>query len=294
MSDAESRPSFIELSEEFAKMARDPGRYLVIEGDTLMRLPSYNVKRRDTVRSVFVGTEGPKKILNADEYLNPGKYNDLEERDEDALLPEQQTADLTWLPAYSLIKKNVVRRMSVATKDPEQMLMSDYYPNPYQCNNFEESADKAFLPNPQASGLVRSADYKTVEKRSNEDALLPEQQMVNLTRLPTYSLVKEDVAGRMSAALENPEQMLMSDYYPNPYQCNNFEESADEALLPKPQASGLVRSADYKMVEKRNRACYKQVAKNSPTDRFSRKESLNPYEYSVLKRTEEADVLTQL
>ena len=31
MLDAESRPSFSELAEEFAKMARDPGRYLVIQ-----------------------------------------------------------------------------------------------------------------------------------------------------------------------------------------------------------------------------------------------------------------------
>ena len=30
MLDAQSRPAFRELSEEFAKMARDPGRYLVI------------------------------------------------------------------------------------------------------------------------------------------------------------------------------------------------------------------------------------------------------------------------
>jgi epidermal growth factor receptor len=40
--DAESRPSFKELADEFAKMARDPGRYLVIPGDKLMRLPSYS------------------------------------------------------------------------------------------------------------------------------------------------------------------------------------------------------------------------------------------------------------
>jgi hypothetical protein len=30
MLDADSRPSFRELADEFAKMARDPGRYLVI------------------------------------------------------------------------------------------------------------------------------------------------------------------------------------------------------------------------------------------------------------------------
>lgn len=46
MLDAESRPSFKELADEFAKMARDPGRYLVIPGDKLMRLPSYSPQVR--------------------------------------------------------------------------------------------------------------------------------------------------------------------------------------------------------------------------------------------------------
>lgn len=54
MIDAESRPSFAELSEEFSKMARDPGRYLVIEGDTLMRLPSYNIDRRQMVSFLWM------------------------------------------------------------------------------------------------------------------------------------------------------------------------------------------------------------------------------------------------
>jgi len=49
MIDAESRPSFLELTDEFAKMARDPGRYLVIEGDSLMRLPSNSMNSRDMV-----------------------------------------------------------------------------------------------------------------------------------------------------------------------------------------------------------------------------------------------------
>lgn len=43
MLDAESRPTFKELAEDFAKMARDPGRYLAIKGDKHMRLPSYTV-----------------------------------------------------------------------------------------------------------------------------------------------------------------------------------------------------------------------------------------------------------
>ena len=42
MVDPEARPSFRKLVEEFSKMSRDPGRYLVIPGDKLMRLPSYS------------------------------------------------------------------------------------------------------------------------------------------------------------------------------------------------------------------------------------------------------------
>lgn len=51
MIDADSRPSFSELTDEFAKMARDPGRYLVIKGDSLMRLPSSSIDAREMVSS---------------------------------------------------------------------------------------------------------------------------------------------------------------------------------------------------------------------------------------------------
>ena len=54
MLDAESRPSFKELADEFAKMARDPGRYLVIPGDKLMRLPSYSPQVRLPVQFLIL------------------------------------------------------------------------------------------------------------------------------------------------------------------------------------------------------------------------------------------------
>ena len=44
MLDADTRPSFKELADDFAKMARDPGRYLVIPGDKLLRLPTYTIQ----------------------------------------------------------------------------------------------------------------------------------------------------------------------------------------------------------------------------------------------------------
>ncbi|KAK4296732.1 hypothetical protein Pmani_030810 [Petrolisthes manimaculis] len=74
MLDAESRPSFRELAEEFAKMARDPGRFLVIPGDKLMRLPSYTPQdERELIRSLSSVIEGEGVVMGAEEYLLP-KY----------------------------------------------------------------------------------------------------------------------------------------------------------------------------------------------------------------------------
>ncbi|XP_014284376.1 epidermal growth factor receptor [Halyomorpha halys] len=72
MLDAESRPSFKELTDEFSKMARDPGRYLVIQGDKLMRLPSYssqecNGQEEKEQTSVEIG----ENENDTDEYLQP-------------------------------------------------------------------------------------------------------------------------------------------------------------------------------------------------------------------------------
>uniref|UniRef100_A0A3B5AVZ7 receptor protein-tyrosine kinase n=1 Tax=Stegastes partitus TaxID=144197 RepID=A0A3B5AVZ7_9TELE len=68
MIDADSRPHFRELIAEFTKMARDPSRYLVIQGDDRMHLPSPT----DTkfYRSLISG-EDMEDAVDADEYLVP-------------------------------------------------------------------------------------------------------------------------------------------------------------------------------------------------------------------------------
>ena len=74
MVDAESRPSFKELVTEFARMARDPARYLCIKGDKLMRLPSYTKQdEREDIRLMGQNLEigDLERIMAAEEYLNP-------------------------------------------------------------------------------------------------------------------------------------------------------------------------------------------------------------------------------
>uniref|UniRef100_T1DFZ1 Receptor protein-tyrosine kinase n=1 Tax=Cupiennius salei TaxID=6928 RepID=T1DFZ1_CUPSA len=85
MLDAESRPPFRELAEEFAKMSRDPGRYLVIPGDRLMRLPSYTPQdERELIRNLsLIPGDGTGVVMDAEEYLqpHPPKEKFLEDHD---------------------------------------------------------------------------------------------------------------------------------------------------------------------------------------------------------------------
>ncbi len=96
----DDRPSFKELADEFAKMARDPGRYLVIPGDRYMKSLSYSAQvgtreisvgsretaaasfrqrkptvfllqdeKEEIIRSVAVETEDT--LVDSEDYLQP-------------------------------------------------------------------------------------------------------------------------------------------------------------------------------------------------------------------------------
>ncbi|CAM4595889.1 unnamed protein product [Leuciscus chuanchicus] len=69
MIDSESRPRFRELIAEFTKMARDPSRYLVIQGDDRMHLPSPSDSK--FYRSLMSGELD--EAVDADEYLVPNQ-----------------------------------------------------------------------------------------------------------------------------------------------------------------------------------------------------------------------------
>ncbi|KAA0722609.1 Receptor tyrosine-protein kinase erbB-4 [Triplophysa tibetana] len=68
MIDADSRPRFKELAAEFSRMARDPQRYLVIQGDDRMKLPSPNHSK---FFQSLLDEEELDDLMDADEYLVP-------------------------------------------------------------------------------------------------------------------------------------------------------------------------------------------------------------------------------
>nr|CAI5863737.1 unnamed protein product [Callosobruchus analis] len=74
MLDAESRPCFKELEDDFSKMAQDPGRYLAIPGDKFMRLTNFTAPQndREMVRSLASAMDNSEcTISEADDTMHP-------------------------------------------------------------------------------------------------------------------------------------------------------------------------------------------------------------------------------
>ncbi|KAJ8252758.1 hypothetical protein GJAV_G00205240 [Gymnothorax javanicus] len=72
MIDADSRPRFRELGTEFCRMARDPQRYLVIQGDDSMKPPSPGDSK---FFKTLLEEEALEEMLDAEEYLVPHGVN---------------------------------------------------------------------------------------------------------------------------------------------------------------------------------------------------------------------------
>nr|XP_023683649.1 receptor tyrosine-protein kinase erbB-4-like [Paramormyrops kingsleyae] len=71
MIDADSRPKFKELAAEFCRMARDPQRYLVIQGDDCLKLPSPNDSK---FFQSLLDEEELDDLMDAEEYLVPHSF----------------------------------------------------------------------------------------------------------------------------------------------------------------------------------------------------------------------------
>lgn len=98
MLDVESRPTFSDLATEFTRMAGDPGRFLVIPGDKLMRLPSQEPDTRDLIRMMSLPLDEPDlMIMSGEEYLRP---KDLELGGSDGSYPPSSSplGPLTSIP----------------------------------------------------------------------------------------------------------------------------------------------------------------------------------------------------
>uniref|UniRef100_UPI00358DDC9F epidermal growth factor receptor-like isoform X2 n=1 Tax=Myxine glutinosa TaxID=7769 RepID=UPI00358DDC9F len=78
MIDADSRPRFRELANEFSRMARDPQRYLVIQGDKSSAIPSPGETKHQTSGTGDTDDD-ITTVVDAEEYLVPKQQRFFEE-----------------------------------------------------------------------------------------------------------------------------------------------------------------------------------------------------------------------
>ncbi|XP_051056602.1 epidermal growth factor receptor isoform X1 [Phodopus roborovskii] len=139
MIDADSRPKFRELIVEFSKMARDPQRYLVIQGDERMHLPS---PTDSNFYRALMDEEDMEDVVDADEYLIPqqGFFN------------SPSTSRTPLLSSLSATSNNstvaCINRNGQSCRIKEDGFLQRYSSDPTGALT-EDSIDDTFLPVPE-------------------------------------------------------------------------------------------------------------------------------------------------
>ncbi|XP_050044786.1 epidermal growth factor receptor isoform X5 [Dermacentor andersoni] len=178
MLDAGSRPSFKELAEEFAKMARDPGRYLVVPGDKLMRLPSYTPQdEKELIRNLSMPMEGSEVIMDAEEYLQPRAQPSM-------LLGAEQAPPPTPIKKF-MDDRGFEEDPSVGVPNPAEFFPANMVPHPDMnggCHANEEGDDDAFVHNaatlPKGS---KPSDMRMSLPVDEDDYLMPSPRSKGLS-----------------------------------------------------------------------------------------------------------------
>ncbi|XP_025829040.1 epidermal growth factor receptor-like [Agrilus planipennis] len=98
MLDAESRPSFKELAEDFTKMTRDPGRFLVIPGDR--HLKTFQNQDEKDVRHLGFSLEHSSSQSEGDECLQPSSRAPVSF---DSFLNSPQSIRMKLWPSQSVV-----------------------------------------------------------------------------------------------------------------------------------------------------------------------------------------------
>ncbi|XP_075230071.1 epidermal growth factor receptor isoform X2 [Lycorma delicatula] len=160
MLDAESRPCFKELADEFAKMARDPGRYLVIQGDRFMRLPSYSSQEEKEPVSVE-GSEGCVPA-EGEGYLQPHPKG-----------PNQGVVHLPESPTPQN-QTNWDREMMRTASAPDQQVVFRYCSDPLAARECVDGTMEGGHPGKREAQVL--CDLKLDLPLDEDDYLMPSPQ----------------------------------------------------------------------------------------------------------------------
>ncbi|XP_054848100.1 epidermal growth factor receptor isoform X2 [Eublepharis macularius] len=190
MIDADSRPKFRELIAEFSKMARDPQRYLVIQGDERMHLPSPTESK---IYRSLMEEEDMEDIVDADEYLIPHQgFFSSPSNSRTPLLTSLSTTSnnstmITCIDrngGYPVREDSFIQRYS---SDPTRAYLDD-------------SFDDGFLPAPE---------YLNQQVSQKPSASVVQNPVYSSLSLPADPRVEADSnhPNSHSTALDNPEYL---------------------------------------------------------------------------------------
>ncbi|KAM9308533.1 epidermal growth factor receptor [Gastrophryne carolinensis] len=229
MIDAESRPKFRELTAEFTKMARDPTRYLVIQGDERMLLPS-------PVESKIEKDMGD--IVDAEEYLIPhqGFFSS----------PSTSRTPLLSTGPPPVREDSFIQRYST---DPtvllDESIDEEFHPVPEYVNQMTAKTDLSTLANPVYLNLASprnimqpvNGSYQISNGNSvnNPEYLNSSPMLITQTENDYPSIWDSKVSQQVS--LDNPD--YQQDFFPKETKLNGiFKIPAAEnpeylALAPK-------------------------------------------------------------
>uniref|UniRef100_A0ACB8FU65 Uncharacterized protein n=1 Tax=Sphaerodactylus townsendi TaxID=933632 RepID=A0ACB8FU65_9SAUR len=194
MIDAESRPKFRELMAEFSKMARDPQRYLVIQGDERMHLPSPTESK---IYRTIMDEEDMEDIVDADEYLIPHQ----------GFFSSPSNSRTPLLNSLSTTSNNSTAITCIDRNGQGHPMREDSFIQRYSSDptrvHLDDSLDDSFLPAPEYLNQL-------VTKKPSASMV---QNPVYNSLSPTVDLKVDTGSNHQSShntALDNPEYLNTS------------------------------------------------------------------------------------
>uniref|UniRef100_A0A8B9ICB4 Receptor protein-tyrosine kinase n=1 Tax=Anser brachyrhynchus TaxID=132585 RepID=A0A8B9ICB4_9AVES len=196
MIDADSRPKFKELAAEFSRMARDPQRYLVIQGDDRMKLPSPNDSK---FFQNLLDEEDLEDMMDAEEYLVPQAFNIPP-----PIYTSRTRIDSNRVRSHSYIKMRLATWMD---NSPSLLIVFFYlsldYLNPVEENPFvsrRKNGDLQAVDNPEYHNAP-NGQPKAEDEYVNEPLYL--NTFANTLENAEY--LKNNLPEKAKKAFDNPD-----------------------------------------------------------------------------------------
>uniref|UniRef100_A0A8B9H5C5 Receptor protein-tyrosine kinase n=1 Tax=Astyanax mexicanus TaxID=7994 RepID=A0A8B9H5C5_ASTMX len=247
MIDADSRPRFKELVAEFCRMARDPQRYLVIQGDDCMKLPSPNHSK---FFQSLQDEDDRRDLMDIEEYLVPPPSRTQPDskqccHHEGVFSPQEVSGLHSRLASSSSSTSAGTQRGSLAPQ--EEKLCNGSLKMQSGAGFVEDVSAQRYSANPtvflpqitQRGGTDKDGYMAPRKDKSSSDRLNPVEENPFVTRRTNGEIHALDNPGYHSTPDGHPK--IDEPYFNEPLYLNTFHNKANvnQAALKKNSVGGV-------------------------------------------------------